>query len=66
MLSTPFIEVLRFFSKDKCSAVPVVDRDGRLLTVVTKSDIRGLVKPGIWNSLNQAVRASSCFLSLLC
>ena len=55
MLSTPFVEVLRNFSVGKCSAVPIVDRDGRMVAVVTKSDIRGLVNPGIWSAMNQSV-----------
>lgn len=54
-LNTPFIEVLRFFSVDKCSAVPLVDQYGKMIAVATKSDIRGLVKPGIWGSLNESV-----------
>lgn len=55
MLNTPFIDVLRLFSRDKCSAVPLVDRDGRMMAVVTKSDIRGLLRPGLWMSLQQPV-----------
>lgn len=55
VLSTPFIEVLHAFHADKCSAVPIVDNAGKMIAVVTKSDIRGLVKPGIWASLNQTV-----------
>ncbi len=55
MLSTPFVEVLRNFSVGKCSAVPIVDREGRMVAVVTKSDIRGLVNPGIWTAMNQSV-----------
>jgi len=54
-LNTPFIEILRFFSVDKCSAVPLVDQYGKMIAVVTKSDIRGLVRPGIWAALNQSV-----------
>jgi predicted transcriptional regulator len=55
MLDTPFIEVLRCFHADKCSAVPITDSGGKMIAVVTKSDIRGLVKSGIWESLNQSV-----------
>jgi len=54
-LESPMIEVLKCFAAQKCSAVPLVDANGILVGVVTKSDIRGLVKEGLWEALNQSV-----------
>lgn len=31
LASTPFIEVLRFFEREKCSSVPIIERDGRMV-----------------------------------
>jgi CBS-domain-containing membrane protein len=47
--------VLKIFNNEKCNSVPVVDNAGKMIGVVSKSDIRGLVKSGIWKSLNQPV-----------
>ncbi len=34
--STPFIEVLRFFEREKCSSVPIVERDGKMVKKMGK------------------------------
>jgi CBS domain-containing protein len=53
---TPFIEILRCFLSDNCSAVPLVEENsGRLVSVVLKSDLRGMVAPGVWRLLHEPV-----------